>query len=90
MERQRLDKWLWYARVVKTRGLAARLVQDGYVRINGERVVVPAKPVGVDDVVTIALERQIRVLKVVAAGERRGPFTEARQLFEDLGETRAS
>ncbi len=90
MERQRLEKWLWFARVVKTRSLAARLVQAGYVRVNGERVVVAAKAIGVGDVVTVALERQVRVLRVAATGERRGPFTEARHLFQELSETGAS
>lgn len=84
MERQRLDKWLWFARVVKTRTLATRLVGDGHVRVNGTRIETPARPIGTGDVLTIALERQIRVLRVVAAGARRGPFEEARRLYEDL------
>ena len=88
MERQRLDKWLWFARVVKSRTLAARLVEAGHVRVNGQRSTVPARPVGVDDVLTVALERQVRVLRIVATGERRGPFVEARLLFEDLSEAR--
>ena len=82
--RQRLDKWLWFARVVKSRTLAARLVSDGYVRLNGVRAVAPARSVQSGDVLTIALERQVRVLRVVDAGERRGPFCEARLLYEDL------
>jgi ribosome-associated heat shock protein Hsp15 len=83
-ERQRLDKWLWFARVVKTRTLAARLVTEGHVRINAQRVETPAKLVGPGDVLTIALERQVRVLKVVAPGTRRGAYPEAKLLFEDL------
>jgi ribosome-associated heat shock protein Hsp15 len=83
-ERQRLDKWLWFARVVKTRTLAARLVAEGHVRINAQRVETPAKLVGPGDVLTIALERQVRVLKVVAPGTRRGAYPEAKLLFEDL------
>lgn len=89
-ERQRLDKWLWFARVLKTRSSAARLVRDGYVRVNGERSSDPARVVGLGDVVTIALERHVRVLRVVSAGTRRGPHEEARQLFEDLSGPRAS
>jgi len=84
--RQRLDKWLWFARVVKTRTLAARLVEDGYVRVNGQRSVSPAKAIGAGDVLTIALERSVRILRVVSTGERRGPFREACQLFEDVAE----
>lgn len=85
-ERQRLDKWLWFARVVKTRTLAARLVSEGHTRINGLRQDAPSKQVSPGDVLTIALERQVRVLKVIAPGVRRGPFEEARLLFEDLSE----
>jgi len=83
-ERQRLDKWLWYARVVKTRALAAKLVTAGHVRLNGARAAGPDKPVRPSDVLTIALERQVKVLRVVAPGERRGPYEEARRLYEDL------
>lgn len=81
--RQRLDKWLWFARVVKTRTLAAKLVSDGFVRVNSVKADAPAKPVGPGDVLTIALERQVRVLKVLAPGARRGPYEEARTLYED-------
>ena len=83
-ERQRLDKWLWFARVVKTRALAAKLVTAGHVRLNGPRAAGPDKPVRPGDVLTIALERQVRVLRVVAPGERRGPYEEARHLYDDL------
>lgn len=82
--KQRLDKWLWFARVVKTRSLAAKLVLDGHVRINAQRMEIPAKPVGPGDVLTIALESRIVVLRVVGIGARRGPYSEARLLFEDL------
>jgi ribosome-associated heat shock protein Hsp15 len=84
--RQRLDKWLWLARVAKTRSLAARLVAEGRVRLNARRIETPAKGVGPGDVLTIALERQVRVLKVVAPGARRGGFSEASLLFEELSD----
>ena len=83
-ERQRLDKWLWFARVVKTRTLATRLVSEGHVRVNAKRIETPAKAVGPGDVLTISLEHQVRVLKIVAPGTRRGGFPEAQLLFEDL------
>ena len=83
-DRQRLDKWLWFARVLKTRSLAAKLVIDGHVRVNATRTDNPAKAVRVGDVVTVALDRQIRVLKIRAPGVRRGPYDEAKALFEDL------
>lgn len=82
--RQRLDKWLWFARVVKTRSLAARLVAEGHLRVNGTRVETPAKTVRRGDVLTIALDRQVRVLRVEDTGERRGPFAEAKALFTAL------
>jgi len=82
--RQRLDKWLWFARVVKSRTLAAKLVSEGHVRVNGARTDAPAKAVGPGDVLTISLERAVKVLKVVAGGARRGPYEEARLLYEDL------
>jgi ribosome-associated heat shock protein Hsp15 len=82
-ERLRVDKWLWHARVVKSRSLAARLVEEGHVRINGIRADGPAKPVKPGDVLTIALERTVRVLEVVALGARRGPATEAATLYDD-------
>jgi ribosome-associated heat shock protein Hsp15 len=82
--RQRLDKWLWFARVTRTRSLAARLVMEGHVRLNARRVQTPAKPVVPGDVLTIALDQQVRVLRVVAPGKRRGGFPEASLLFEEL------
>ena len=82
--RQRLDKWLWFTRVVKTRSLAARLVTEGHVRVNSVRVETASKGVRPGDVVTVALERHVRVLKVLAGGERRGPALEAQALYEDL------
>lgn len=82
--RQRLDKWLWFTRVVKTRSLAARLVTDGHVRVNSVRVETASKAVKTGDVVTVALERHVRVLRVLAGGERRGPAPEAQRLYEDL------
>lgn len=82
--RQRIDKWLFFARVVKSRSLAAKLAQSGRVRVNGDKVNLASRQVGAGDVLTITLDRQIRVLKVVLAGERRGPFEEARLLFEDM------
>lgn len=82
--RQRIDKWLFFARVMKSRSLAARLVQDGKVRLNRDKIDQPAHVVKPGDVLTVSLERRILVLKVVAPGTRRGPAPEARMLYEDL------
>ena len=84
MDRQRLDKWLWHARVVKARTSAAELVEAGHVRINGVREKSPGHQVKLGDVVTVGLDNSVRVLKVVGFSERRGDATAARELFEDL------
>jgi ribosome-associated heat shock protein Hsp15 len=84
LERQRLDKWLWHARVVKARSSAAALVEAGHVRINGVREKAPGHAVKAGDVLTIALDNSVRILKVVAFAERRGDATAARVLYEDL------
>jgi len=84
VERQRLDKWLWFARVVKTRSAAARLVIEGHVRVNMLRVDNPAKALKIGDVLTVALDRHVRVLRVNGPGLRRGPYEEARTLYDDL------
>jgi ribosome-associated heat shock protein Hsp15 len=83
-ERQRLDKWLWFSRVVKTRSLAAKLAASGSVRINRNRVDTPSHPVKIGDVLTIGVGPRVLVRRVVALGERRGPPEEARTLYEDL------
>lgn len=80
----RIDKWLWFARVVKTRSAATALCEDGSVRLNGIRVDQAHKAVRVDDVVTVALADRIKVLKVISMAERRGPFSEAQHLYQDL------
>ena len=84
MERQRLDKWLWHARVVKARTSAAALVEAGHVRINGVREKAPGHAVKAGDVLTIGLDRSVRVLKVVGFAERRGDAAAARVLYDDL------
>ena len=84
VERQRLDKWLWHARLVKARSSAAALVEAGHVRINGVRETSPGHAVKAGDVVTVGLDRSVRVLKVVGFAERRGDAASARTLYVDL------
>ncbi|MFV0295780.1 MAG: RNA-binding S4 domain-containing protein [Hyphomicrobiaceae bacterium] len=81
---QRLDKWLWFVRMVKTRTLASGLVTGGRVRVNRERVTKPSHTVRVGDVVTVSVGARVRVLEMLAPGVRRGPPTEARELYRDL------
>jgi ribosome-associated heat shock protein Hsp15 len=84
LDRQRIDKWLWHARVVRTRSAAAALVASGLVRLNGARSTAPSQPVRRDDVITIALDRAVRILKVAGFAERRGDAEAARGLYADL------
>ncbi len=81
---QHLDKWLWCARVVRTRQAAARLVVEGKVRINGVRVLKASRPVHAGDVVTAIALGRLSVLRVVGTAERRGPPGAALALYEDL------
>ena len=80
----RLDKWLWHARLVKSRTLASRLVTEGKVRVNREKVTKPAYSIKPGDVITAAIHARIRVLRVLHLGARRGPASEAQALYEDL------
>jgi ribosome-associated heat shock protein Hsp15 len=84
LERQRLDKWLWHARVVKARSSAAALIEAGHVRVNGVREKAPGHSVKIGDVVTVGLDRTVRLLKVVGFAERRGDASAARVLYDDL------
>ena len=84
MDRQRIDKWLWHARVVRTRSAAAGLAVSGHVRVNGQRIDAASRAVRLGDVVTVALDRSVRVLKVAGFAERRGPAEAALMLAEDL------
>ena len=81
---QRLDKWLWHARIIKSRSLAAQLVAKGKFRVNRERIVKPAFAVKAGDVITTSLFGKLRVLQIVAFSSRRGPASDARMLYEDL------
>jgi ribosome-associated heat shock protein Hsp15 len=80
----RLDKWLWFARFVKTRSLASKLIIDGRMRVNGVPTQKAHYTVKLGDVLTFPLGAHIRVIKVVALGSRRGPAPEAQALYEDL------
>ncbi len=84
MVRQRIDKWLWHARMVRTRSDAAALADAGYVRLNGKRIGGNSQPVRIGDIVTLALDRSVRVLKVEGFCERRGAAAAARALYREL------
>ncbi len=80
----RLDKFLWFARIVKTRTLAQQLAEQGRLRLNGRRVDKPHAPVRPGDVLSFARQGEVRVLKVEALPIRRGPPVEARNLYSEL------
>jgi ribosome-associated heat shock protein Hsp15 len=84
----RLDKWLWHARVFKTRSLATRFCSGGRIRIGGRVIDKAHYAVKPGDVLTFAHGRDVKVLKIVALGLRRGPAPEARRLYEDLSTPR--
>ncbi|KPQ11785.1 MAG: ribosome-associated heat shock protein Hsp15 HslR [Saliniramus fredricksonii] len=83
-DRQRLDKWLWYARFARTRTACAKLVEDGRVRLNGTRIKQPSKGIAAGDVLTVAAEHGTIVARVTALGERRGNADAARALYEAI------
>ncbi|WP_300518749.1 RNA-binding S4 domain-containing protein [Aliiroseovarius sp.] len=80
----RADKWLWHARFFKTRGLATKLISAGHLRVNSDKVAKPAHGVGPGDVLTFPQGRRIRVVRITALSDRRGPAPEAQTLYEDL------
>ncbi|TGQ09883.1 MULTISPECIES: RNA-binding S4 domain-containing protein [unclassified Mesorhizobium] len=82
--RQRIDKWLFFSRAVKSRSLAAKVVVAGRVRINRDKAAQASDLVKPGDVLTITLEGRILVWKVMDCGVRRGPADEARLLYEDM------
>jgi len=89
LDRQRIDKWLWHARVVRTRAAAAALAAGGHVRVNGQRVDAASRAVRPGDVVTVALDRSVRVLEVVGFAQRRGSAADARAVYADVELARA-
>ncbi len=80
----RLDKWLWHARFFKTRTLAASVVSAGKVRVDGTPVSKPARSVGPGVVLTFMKEEDVKVVRILGCGTRRGPAPEAQALYEDL------
>ena len=84
MDRQRIDKWLWHARMVRTRTDATALTQAGHVRVNGKRMRSAGHAVRLGDVLTVALDHSVRVVEVAGFSDRRGDAPAARALYRDL------
>ncbi len=83
-DRRRIDKWLWYALLAKSRTAAQALAVSGRVRVNSVKNQSASRGLKLGDVLTVALDSGVKVLRVVLLGERRGPAPEARLLYEDL------
>jgi len=82
--KQRLDKWLFFSRALKSRTLAQKFIESGAVRVNSERTLDSDHKVGTGDVLTMTLNRRLMVWRILDAGTRRGPASEAQGLYEDL------
>ncbi|MBI1171919.1 RNA-binding S4 domain-containing protein [bacterium] len=80
----RLDKWLFQARFFKGRELAADMIGQGHLRINGQRCAKAGHAVAPGDVLTFAQGNRIRVIRILQLAERRGPASEAQGLYLDL------
>lgn len=87
---QRVDRWLFFARISKSRTLAQKLCQGGHVRVNRDKARTGARTVRPGDVLTLSLPSRVRVLRIVALGARRGPAIEARALYDEIGPDAAS
>lgn len=87
---QRLDKWLWCARVLRARSLCAALVAQGFIRINRQATDKPHAKLRVGDVLTFPMHGQVRVMRVVSLAQRRGPANEARLLYADISDVSAT
>ena len=84
LERVRLDKWLWRARFFKTRALASEAVEAGRIRLNGRRSTKPGAGLKIGDVLTVRRGGQVFVIEILAFGERRGPASEAAELYREI------
>src|ERR1035437_10757085 len=88
-DRQRIDKWLWHARLLRTRSAAAALVAAG-VRLNGRRITAASHLVRIGDVVTLALDRSVKVVRVEGYCKKRGDAAAASALYRDLAKAPAA
>ena len=81
----RIDRFLFFIRLVKSRTLAQTVIEEGRIRIDGKRVTKPSDEVRVGSVVALPLRDEVRILRVVELPARRGPAAEARACYEELG-----
>ena len=81
----RIDRYLHCIRLLKSRTLAQAVIEQGHVRLNGQRVLKPSEEVRIGSIIALPLHDRIRVLRVLSLPERRGPASEARACYEELG-----
>jgi ribosome-associated heat shock protein Hsp15 len=81
----RIDRFLFFIRLVKSRTLAQSVIDKGHVRIDGKRIEKHSEEVGVGSVVALPLRGEVRILRVLSLPTRRGPAPEARACYEELG-----
>ncbi|MBT5384817.1 MAG: RNA-binding S4 domain-containing protein, partial [Kordiimonadaceae bacterium] len=81
---QRIDVWLWYGRFYKTRSLATKMVRGGKVRLNGKVCKKTSTPVSAEDVLIFSRADDLLIVKIRAFALRRGPASDAQNLYEDL------
>jgi ribosome-associated heat shock protein Hsp15 len=82
----RLDRFLYFIRLLKSRTLAQALIEQGSVRVDGKRVAKTSEDVNVGSVIALPLHGKVRVLRVIALPARRGPASEARTCYEEIAE----
>lgn len=81
---QRIDKWLWHARLFKTRSLTQKQIATGKIRVNREKISSPSRKIVVGNVLTITREREIKIIEITGFADKRGPYSEAQLLYNDL------
>jgi len=82
---QRIDKFLWYTRLARSRSFAQGLAEAGHIRLNGRRVDRAHAPVRLGDLITLPHGLSVRVVRVSALPLRRGPAMEAQDCYEEIG-----
>ncbi|WP_428426580.1 RNA-binding S4 domain-containing protein [Pararhizobium sp.] len=82
--RQRLDKWLFFTRLQKSRSIAQKAIESGDIRVNDARITQPSYALKAGDVVVVSFDRRDTVVRVLLPGVRRGPYEEACLLYEDI------
>jgi ribosome-associated heat shock protein Hsp15 len=81
----RVDRFLFFVRLVKSRTLAQTIISEGHVRIDGKRALKPSQEVRLGSVLALPLHDQVRVIRILSLPERRGPVAEARLCYQELG-----